>query len=125
MNYMRTSFVAFSLASLMALTTIPASADSFKRIKKAAEFNQKIVGKKLAFEHGTAVIHANGKTDGKLNKQGKYYGTWVFQKGYYCRNLVIAKKETGTDCQTVEISGNNARFTREKGKGRVTLLTIK
>ncbi len=106
------------------LSTTAATAQSFKRVTKEADFQAIFVGKNLSFPGGTAVIHANGKTDGKLDKKGKYHGVWAWQKRFYCRNLVIGGKETGTDCQKVEFNGTSARFIREKGKGRVTEITI-
>ncbi|MCT4558604.1 MAG: hypothetical protein N4A61_11175 [Pelagimonas sp.] len=103
----------------------PAHADIYKRIDTAADFNTHIVDKKLVFEHGTARIRADGSTGGRLKKQGKFYGNWIWQSGYYCRNLVIAGEQTGTDCQLVEVSGNTARFTRNRGGGYTTHIDIK
>jgi hypothetical protein len=122
---MRTSVFAFSLIALVTTGSLPALADNFKRIKSAEEFNAMVVGKTIDWDGGTAVLYANGKTDGKLKKQGKYTGNWVFSKGFYCRNLVINKKETGTDCQTVEIDGNKMRLTRNQGKGQATVFSLK
>ena len=115
---------AVALGCLVVFPTMSA-ADSFKRIRKAADFSNQVVGRNLVFEHGTAIIHKNGKTSGKLKRDGKYYGSWVWQNGFYCRNLVIKGKETGTNCQKVEISGKQLRLTRDKGEGQVTNLTIK
>lgn len=122
---MRISVMALTVLTLTAVGSVPAVADNFKRIKTAQEFNTEIVGKKLAWDGGTAVVYADGKTKGRLKKQGKYSGSWVFSKGFYCRNLVIDGKETGTNCQTVEVAGKKARFTRDQGKGRVTILSLK
>jgi len=121
---MRISTISLSVIMLTIISSLPALADDFKRIKTPAEFNEMVVDKKLVWGGGTATVRANGKTDGTLKKQGKYYGNWVFQKGFYCRNLIIQKKETGTNCQLVEINGNKVRFTRNQGKGHVTLLSI-
>ena len=122
---MRTSIFAFSIFALVTASALPALADSFKRIKTAEEFNSLVVGKKITWDGGTAMLHANGKAEGKLKKQGKYTGNWAFSKGFYCRNLVIKKKETGTNCQTVEIDGNKMRLTRDQGKGKATVFSLK
>ena len=113
--------------ALSVLVTVPTlvTADSFKRTSKEADFVAQVVGRTLVFVHGTAIVRANGKTDGKLKQTGKYHGAWVWRGGYYCRNLVISGKETGTNCQKVEIDGNKLRMTLDKGKGRVTDLVIK
>ncbi|OJI94994.1 hypothetical protein LY10_04199 [Planktotalea frisia] len=120
---MKTIITSVLAATL--LTTTMAYADGFKRIKKAADFETLVIGKTLNFEGGNAVIKADGKTSGKLKKQGKYHGAWAWQNGYYCRNLIISGKETGTNCQLAEWNGKNLRLTRDKGKGRVTMIAIK
>ena len=108
--------------------TLPsiASAD-YKRIREAADFNAQVVGKKITFDGGWGIVHADGKTNGLVTKpkKSKYYGSWVWKGGYYCRNLVIGGKETGTNCQKIEVDGNKLRMTRDKGKGRVTDATMK
>ena len=122
---MRTSIFALSIIALVTTSGLPALADGFKQIKTAEKFNTLVVGKKITWDGGSAVDYANGKTDGKLKKQGKYYGNWAFSKGYYCRNLIVQNKETGTNCQKVEIDGNELRMTRDKGKGRATVFSLK
>lgn len=79
---MRKSTIAFSIFALVATTAIPALADNFKRIKTSDEFSALVVGKKITWDGGFAVIRANGKTDGRLKKQGKYVGNWTFTKGF-------------------------------------------
>jgi len=122
---MRFSLMALTFATMTAVGAVPVMADNYKRIKTEQDFNTIVVGKKLAWEGGTATIRANGKTTGRLRKQGKYSGSWVFTKGFYCRNLVIGGEETGTNCQTVEVSGKSIRLTRDQGKGRVTIVSMK
>ncbi len=122
---MRYSILSASVAALIMVSAAPTLAENFKRIKKAEDFNAMVVGKKLTWDDGTGIVNADGTTSGKTNSVGKYYGNWVWQKGYYCRNLIIKGKETGTNCQKVEVDGANARFTRDKGKGRVTMISMK
>ncbi|MEP3785407.1 hypothetical protein [Ascidiaceihabitans sp.] len=122
---MRTSIIAFSIFALVGTSGVPALADNFKRIKTSEEFSALVVGKKITWPGGTAFIRPNGKTDGRLKKQGKYVGNWTFTKGFYCRNLVIKKEATGTNCQIVEIDGNKLRFTRDQGKGATNIVTLK
>lgn len=116
---------AIFLSLSVALPTM-ASAD-YKRIRKAADFNAHVVGKKITFDGGWGIVHADGKTHGQVTrpKKNKYYGAWTWSRGYYCRNLVIGGTETGTNCQLVEVDGNKLRLTRDKGKGRVTEATMK
>ncbi|MGH1577504.1 hypothetical protein [Planktotalea sp.] len=116
--------IVLAATAIALFVASPSYAQNFKRVTKEADFRAIFVGKNLSFPGGTAVIHANGKTDGKLDKKGKYHGVWAWQKRFYCRNLVIGGKETGTNCQKIEIDGNTARFTRDQGKGRVSVITI-
>lgn len=122
---MRYSILSASVAALIMVSAAPTLAENFKRIKKAEDFNALIVGKTIVWDGGSGVVHADGTTKGKLDKSGKYYGNWVWNGGYYCRNLIIKGKETGTNCQKIEVDGANARFTRDKGKGRETLAVLK
>lgn len=122
---MRLSLMALTVATLTAVSAVPAVADDYKRIKTEQEFNSIVVGKTLTWGGGNAVVRAGGKTTGRLKKQGKYSGNWVFSKGFYCRNLVISGKETGTNCQVVEVSGKSLRMTRDQGKGSVTIMSMK
>ena len=105
---------AFSLATIAA----PALAD-FKPIKKAKHFQQHLVGRKLTQDNGNwTIINSDGTQSGAFN--GKpYVGSWKWQGRYWCRNGTLGGTELGTDCQLVERDGNIARFTRDKGKGRV------
>lgn len=92
-------------------------AGGFKNIKTKDQFNAAVVDKKITWDGGSAVVRSNGKTDGKISGLGKYYGSWVWNNGLYCRNLVIKKKETGTSCLKVEVSdAGDLRMTYQDGK---------
>ena len=121
---MRSSLFVASIAALIASMSMPVHAENYKRIKKSDDFNSMVVGKKLVWDDGNGVVYPDGTTKGKSNTAGKYYGNWVWQNGYYCRNLIIKGKETGTNCQKIEIDGSNLRMTRDKGKGRITMVTM-
>ena len=106
-------------AVLITLITTGAFADSYKRIKFEADFRAQVVGKTITFDGGTAVINADGTTNGTITGKGAYYGAWQWNNGYYCRNLVIEGSETGTNCLKVETTGDMVRMTYDQGKGRV------
>jgi hypothetical protein len=90
----------------------------FKAVKKEKQFRQTIVDRKLTSDNGNwTVINSNGTQTGKFGKNS-YSGTWKWSGKYWCRNGVIGGKELGTNCQLVEIDGNETRFTRDKGKGK-------
>ena len=114
----------FTASVLLAALSLPALADSFKRIKSEDDFRAMVVGRTITFDGGSSIINADGSTTGKLNDRGDYYGAWQWSGGYYCRNLVIEGSETGTNCLKMEISGDTLRFTRDRGKGRVAIGTL-
>ena len=93
-----------------------ASAQSFKRIKKEADFRKVVVDKKLTADGSWMTIKSDGKTAGVILKK-KFAAAWVWQNGMYCRNAVMGNKKLGTDCQVVKISGKTVQFIREYGKG--------
>ena len=117
------TFVAAGLA--VALMAAPALADNFKRITTEAEFIEKVANKKVTWDNGQGKVDARGNTSGRLADGTKYRGKWKFIKGFYCSNLVINKKELGTNCQVAEIDGNKLRLTRDQGKGKRTVFTLK
>lgn len=112
------------LASLLMLPGL-ATAESWKQIRSEADFRSMVVGKPMTWSGGEAIVNADGTTRGKIRNRGKYHGNWAWQGRFYCRNLMIQKKETGTMCQTIEISGDQVRFTRDKGKGGTTVARFK
>ncbi len=110
-------YAFFALPLILALTATTASAE-FKAVKKEKQFRQTIVDCKLTNDKGNwTVIKSDGTQTGKFGKKS-YTGTWKWSGKYWCRNGVIGGKELGTNCQLVEIDGNQTRFTRDKGKGK-------
>lgn len=100
-----------------------ASAQNFKRITTENEFRQLVVGKKGVSEAGWFIVHADGKTSGKIFNK-KFAAAWVWNKKMYSRNAVLGKQQLGTDCQVVKISGDQVQFIREYGKGGVGTSTL-
>ncbi len=100
--------------AVFAASTLGASA---KDIKKEQQFLDAVAGKTLTGNGATLVIGADGKLSGKLKDGRKVAGAWVWNKRFWCRNLVVGGEKLPQDCQTVSLDGNQVTFTREKGKG--------
>ena len=113
-----------SAALGLSMLASPTLAD-FKRIKTEAQFREIVVDKKIYGDDGWAQAHSNGKLTG--NYGGKNMsGAWLWSGQLWCRNARLEDgPETGSDCQTWEVNGNQLRLTREKGKGRVSIYEIK
>ena len=122
MSFLRTTITA---ACIAAITAIPAYSQSMKRIRKEADFVAIFVGKTLEFNGGSIVLSANGTAKGNVDGKGAIRGSWVWHKGFWCRNLTIGGNETGTDCQKVEYNGTSAVFTRDQGRGKAITITIR
>ncbi|WP_050604042.1 hypothetical protein [Ruegeria sp. 6PALISEP08] len=114
----------FNLAVAACLVTGLTSVADAKDIKKKQQFMETIVGKKLVSGSTWLIVSADGKITGDTGKNGKVVGAWVWNKRYFCRNVVIGKNQLPEDCQKVSIDGNQVTFTREKGAGKATAMTI-
>lgn len=102
--------------TLIVLGTV-ATAQNFKRIKTEANFRALVVDRKLTSDDaGWMIVKSDGKTEGHILGQ-KFNAAWVWNKRMYCRNAVLGKKQLGTDCQVVKISGKTVQFIRKYGKG--------
>ena len=44
-------------------------------------------------------------------------GTWSWQDGYFCREMVWGERPIEYNCQLVEASGSTMRFTTDRGDG--------
>jgi len=115
----------FALLLGLALTstaTSPALADSFKQIKTEQEFRALVVNKKLVLGENHVTFRKNGTLKGNFGgKQLK--GVWQWRDQYWCRTLTSPSEST--DCQLFEINGNQLRGTRDRGKGKSFVYTIK
>lgn len=107
--------------ALVGLTSTYAMADGFKRIETEADFRKLIVNKKLTLGENHVVIRKNGNLKGNFNDED-LKGAWQWRDGFWCRTLSTHSKDT--DCQTVEVMGNQMRGTRQRGKGKSFIYTI-
>lgn len=101
-----------------------ALAENWKRVKSEADFRAIAVDRKSTNENGWVTSKSNGTMTGNIKGQGKLRGKWAWGNGFFCRNVVVGKNDLGQNCQTVHVSGNKIRFTRDQGKGQVSVWTI-
>lgn len=100
----------------------PSWGDEFRRIESEAEFRELVVNRKLVLGENHAVFRKNGKVTGNFAGK-KLDGVWQWRDGYWCRTLTTHSQNT--DCQLMEISGNQLRGTRSRGTGKSFIYTIR
>lgn len=116
------SFVTFAVATCLVLGSVVA-ADA-KDIKKETQFIENVAGKKLVSGDTWLVITPDGKIDGVGRNNAKITGAWVWNKRFWCRNVVAGGKKFPEDCLKVKMNGNRVEFVRNKGKGDGIVYTI-
>lgn len=107
----------YCLACAVTLAATALQAESFKRITSEADFRALIADRKLTQGKDWMTVKSDGTTVGRIFDQ-KFTAAWVWQNRMYCRNAVMGKRQLGTDCQVVGISGKSVEFIREYGKGK-------
>jgi len=113
-NFVLTA-VLFGLAACAQEPEVP-----FTRVTEEILLTQ-IVDKKLAVEGDTFTINSDGTLVGTFN--GGITGTWEWVDGFWCREIPSLDRQP-SDCQLMEISGNQVKSTRNKGAGRTFVSTI-
>ena len=118
---MRTSFTAIAIGAFVLAAFAasgPVAAQSWQRITEENQFRNIIVGREIVTAEGNRFTsHPDGRITGQWAGQ-PMVGGWQWHQGFWCRNVRVGNNpETGTDCQIVEIRGNEVRNTRNQGRG--------
>jgi hypothetical protein len=109
-------FSVIGIAAVALAVSTAASAQNFKQIRTEKAFRESVVDRKLLSELGWMRVMSNGKVEGHILNQN-FRAAWVWANQMYCRNAVLGKRDLGTDCQVVKLSGDQVQFIREYGKG--------
>ncbi|MCG7520205.1 hypothetical protein [Ruegeria sp. Ofav3-42] len=113
-----------AVAVLASLSLITAGSAAAKDLRKENQFLEAVVGKKLVSGDTWLVITPDGKIDGVGRNNAKLTGAWVWNKRFFCRNVVVGQRAFPQDCLTVSIDGDQVQFTRNKGKGDAVVYTV-
>lgn len=112
---MKANLAVLAVAVLVASAS---AASAWERITSEDEYRARVVGKTHVNEAGSRWVH---HPDGRITGTwaGKpMVGRWQWHQGFWCRNVRVGNAaETGTDCQMIEIRGNQVRNTRNQGRG--------
>ena len=109
-----TAFLAFLL-----LLAGPVRADNFTPIRDLPAFLKLVEGRdlRIALYNLTLNLSADGKITGSALGWG-ITGAWVWNDGYFCRNMDWSGYAIDQDCQLVEALGTQKmRFTVDQGAG--------
>ncbi|MGY6411949.1 MAG: hypothetical protein ACXIUV_13115 [Alkalilacustris sp.] len=110
------------MAILVAVTgtfsAVPVAA--WERISTEDQFRATIADRTLTTTTGnTFSYQGDGRIVGTWSGQ-PMAGRWEWHQGFFCRNVRLGNgPETGTDCQLLELRGNEVRTTRDQGRGEV------
>jgi len=108
-----------ALVPLSALAPLPALAEEFQPVTAEAAFLALVEGRQLRIGLlGLGLqIGSGGQITGRAAGQD-ITGTWVWQDGFFCREMAWGSNAIPYDCQLVEVKGSNEiRFTVDRGAG--------
>jgi hypothetical protein len=117
MHKLAASFVAM-LASATAALAEPT------RVTEADEFSSGIVGRELTTLGVRLIVQPDGSITGKAFGR-TVTGSWDWQQGYFCRELMYGQEPLAANCQMVTIDGNRVKFTSDRGTGQTANLRIR
>lgn len=113
-----------AILTVLVLQPILACADEdFVAIKSAVQFQKFLGDKTLRHGHAYVTITKDGKLDGRM-LAGKFWGTWKFQNGLFCRSLQDLDLYPPHNCETVAVSGSKAKLTSNRGLGTARIFDI-
>ncbi|MCK0097739.1 dihydrodipicolinate reductase [Yoonia sp. F2084L] len=95
----------------------------WQRINNVGMFCEQITGKHLTSGGLEFVIYPDGRISGTADGQ-KFSGSWVWRDGFFCRKAELEGKDLGVDCEVIEISNDQMRYTRDKGMGDSAVVEI-
>ncbi len=114
-------------ALLIAATLVagPAFSESFKRIRKEADYRAMVVDRTITAGSGSFIVHSNGTISGQI-PSGALSGKWQWNQKFFCRTIAVAGKTAGTGCTVIKVSkdGKTLVVIGDKGKAEPKTYTI-
>ena len=96
-----------------------------KVITTSDEFIELVTDKNLTRPFITLKVSSDGKIRGK-GALSKITGAWVWQDGYFCRDLRWGRRDLKYNCQRVTSDGGNKlTFTSDRGAGDSASFTLR
>lgn len=106
------------LLALLALVATPAFADGFQPVHDKDHFLDLIEGRylRIGLYNLTLQLTPDGTIRGKA-LGWQITGKWIWQNGYFCREMDWEGMAIPWNCQLVEVRDDTLRFTVDKGAG--------
>ncbi|ALI55899.1 hypothetical protein [Celeribacter marinus] len=101
-----------------------ALADTYARVQSGPEFTSAVEGRALTRLGIELVVSKNGAISGRAFGKD-VTGAWVWDAGYFCRDLFFGAEDLGPNCQTVEVNGTKIKFTADRGTGQSATFSIR
>ena len=112
------------LAAVAAVVAAPALAD-LRKVDDQTQFVKLVNGKTLT----RPFVKLNVTPDGRIEGRGARWdveGTWSWQNGYFCRDLVWGGDPLGYNCQEVQASADGRiKFTSDRGAGDSAMFRLR
>lgn len=118
-------FRAFVL-TLTLMAALPASAQAYDRISDRATFVSTVGDKDLRI--GIYGLTLNVRDNGTISGRAAGWditGSWVWENGFFCRDMDWSGYAIEYNCQLVEVNGDRIRFTVDQGAGDDAVLRIR
>ena len=95
-----------------------------KVITTSNEFIELVTDKNLTRPFITLKVSSDGKIRGK-GALSKITGAWLWQDGYFCRDLRWGRRDLKYNCQRVTSDGSKLTFTSDRGAGDSASFTLR
>lgn len=112
--------LALRMTAIAALVTVLGAGTAmaeFAKVLDRAAFIELVTGKTLA----RPLVRLQVSSEGGISGTGAAWditGSWTWQDGFFCRDLVWGGDNMGYNCQEVTANDRSIRFTSDKGTGR-------
>ena len=118
-------FRSVILAAIFAVS-VPTIASAFERISDRTTFVNTVGGQelKIAVYGLTLQVRPDDTITGRA-MGSDITGSWVWDGGYFCRDMDWSGTPIEYNCQLVELDGDRIRFTVDQGAGQNATLQIR
>ncbi|MDP5216520.1 hypothetical protein Q5Y75_04765 [Ruegeria sp. 2205SS24-7] len=95
--------------------------DSWTRIRTREAFCRYVAQSRFEGDGLRFVIRADGGFSGTAEGE-TFEGRWVWKDSCFCRTLIFDDEPPETDCEIIEICGDQMRYTRARGQGSTSVV---
>jgi len=89
--------------------------EEYERIVTEEDFVKRVVGKRLLYESGAAIVFLEDRSFGGGYSGSRVWGEWVWRDDQLCHQMNIGEKRYKVACKIPQIMKKRIRFVREDG----------